>query len=97
MKYLVLLVLSVFMFGCSPNNPSEFVFGDTAYVVSGPYRGSKVQIFNQINDEYKRPCKVHQYYAQVTRKGLSKADYVCHEDLEITHQDKYEKNLQKQT
>lgn len=61
----------------------ELTFGDIATVVSGPYAGCSAQIFNQIADAYKKPCKTHQYYAAVTKNNLVRYDYVCHEDLRV--------------
>lgn len=61
----------------------ELTFGDYAEVVSGPYKGANIQVFNEIEDQFKAPCEVHQYYANVVKNGLSKADYICHEGLRV--------------
>jgi hypothetical protein len=68
--------------GCTPESTGgALLFGDKANVVSGRYNKSRALIINQIDDEYMAPCKTHQYYAEISRNGLSVRDYVCHEDL----------------
>lgn len=90
-----IFIAMLFLLGCTPKVepvpcscvpkvepiPSEFSYGDKVVVVSGFYRGSSATILNEIADDIKSPCKVHQYFVTIARNGLYKEGYLCHEDL----------------
>lgn len=59
----------------------QFRMGDIVDIIAGEYEGGSAQIQTRIPDDRKDPCKVHQYYATITRKNLTTQAYVCHEDL----------------
>lgn len=85
MRYLFLILLALTACSKKPQDVQikEFVFGDQVKLVSGSYENSDATVLNEIRDEYKQPCQIHQYYARITRNGLAKEDYICHEDMRL--------------
>lgn len=75
-------MLSLLLTGCSSLvKESEYRFGDVVKIANGDYANSTMVVRHRINDKYKGPCSVHQYYGSIQRGGLWTFDYVCHEDI----------------
>jgi len=82
MKYL--LLISILISSCTTSLESHkevYKMGDSIEVAKGPYEDGIFIVVKQIDDDNKNPCKIHQYYGVVYRKGLHQLVYMCHEDL----------------